>query len=78
MDEWLDMLQWPAMAVTVLAGLMVGSRTRQRRKTGFYLFLLSNLLWILWGWHDDAYALIALQCCLVATNVRGVRKNLHD
>jgi hypothetical protein len=37
--------------------------------------LLSNALWIAWGWHDGAYALIALQLCLCATNVRGLFKN---
>ncbi|TFW19376.1 hypothetical protein [Duganella callida] len=75
MDEWLDLLQWPAMVVTVLAGLLVASHQERRRRYGFHAFLLSNALWIIWGWHDEAWALIALQCCLVVTNVRGVRKN---
>jgi hypothetical protein len=74
MDEWLDLLQWPAMAVTVVAGLLVGSTSPLRRRSGFLAFLLSNALWIAWGWHDDAWALIALQLCLVITNVRGVLK----
>ena len=42
---------------------------------GFWCFLLSNLLWIIWGWHDEAYALILLQFCLAALNIRGVLKN---
>ncbi|MYM71827.1 hypothetical protein GTP56_06390 [Duganella sp. FT134W] len=75
MNDWLDLLQWPAMAVTVRAGLLVASRTPTRRKAGFIAFLLSNALWIAWGWHDDAWALIALQLCLVVTNVRGILKN---
>jgi hypothetical protein len=28
----------------------------------------------LWGWHDGAYALIALQLALAALNMRGVSK----
>jgi hypothetical protein len=42
---------------------------------GFWCFLASNLLWIVWGWHDGAYALIGLQFFLAALNIRGVRKN---
>jgi hypothetical protein len=74
MTDWLDLLQWPAMVITVLAGLLVGSTTPRRRRAGFFAFLLSNALWIAWGWHDDAWALIALQLCLIVTNVRGILK----
>lgn len=75
MSDWIDLLQWPAMVVTVLAGLLVGSKSSPRRKAGFAAFLVSNALWIAWGWHDDAWALIALQLCLIVTNVRGILKN---
>jgi hypothetical protein len=75
MDEWMDLLQWPAMAVTVLAGVLVSSAHAQRRKLGFITFLLSNVLWVAWGWHDSAYAVIALQLCLAVTNSRGLLKN---
>ena len=75
MGDWIDLLQWPAMAVTVAAGLLVGSKSALHRKGGFIAFLLSNALWIAWGWHDDAWALIALQLCLIVTNLRGILKN---
>ncbi len=75
MDDWLDLLQWPAMLITVLAGLLVGSKSALRRKAGFITFLVSNALWIAWGWHDEAWALIALQLCLAVTNARGILKN---
>jgi hypothetical protein len=39
------------------------------------MFILSNLLWIAWGWHDEAWALIGLQLGLFAMNVRGIVKN---
>lgn len=74
MDDWIDLLQWPAMAITVFAGLLVGSKSAPRRRNGFIAFLLSNALWVAWGWHDDAMALIALQVCLAVTNVRGLLK----
>lgn len=63
------------MAVTVLAAWLVASTRHTRRKVGFWFFLTSNVLWVAWGLHDEAYALIALQMCLVATNIRGAFKN---
>jgi hypothetical protein len=70
-----DLIQWPAMAVTVTAAGFVASRRTFKRNWGFWLFLLSNLLWIAWGFHDRAYALIFLQICLAVMNILGVRKN---
>jgi uncharacterized MAPEG superfamily protein len=72
--EWLDLMQWPAMLATVLAAWLVGSNAKTRRNLGFWVFLVSNVLWVLWGWHDGAYALIALQFALAALNIRGVTK----
>jgi hypothetical protein len=75
LDAWIDLLQWPAMVVTVLAAFWIGSLHRRKRLIGFWLFLVSNVLWIAWGWHADAYALIVLQFCLAALNFRGLSKN---
>jgi hypothetical protein len=72
--EWLDLVQWPAMAVTVIAAWLVGSTHKRRREVGFWVFLTSNVLWVVWGWHTNAWALIALQFCLAGLNVRGVLK----
>ncbi len=73
--DYLGLVQWPAMVVTVIAAWYVSSRTKTRRGVGFWCFLASNVLWIVWGWHTDAYALIVLQLCLAVLNVRGARKN---
>ncbi|HWI83910.1 hypothetical protein [Ramlibacter sp.] len=73
-SDWLDLLQWPAMLATVLAAWLVGSNAKARRNSGFWVFLASNVLWGLWGWHDGAHALIALQLALAALNIRGVSK----
>lgn len=73
--EYLDLVQWPAMVVTVLASWFVGSGVKRRRETGFWLFLLSNALWVAWGWPAEAYALVAMQACLAFMNIRGWRKN---
>ena len=73
-SQWLDLLQWPAMVATVLAAWLVGSNHQGRRNAGFWVFLASNVLWGLWGWHDGAYALIVLQVALALLNIRGVSK----
>jgi hypothetical protein len=39
------------------------------------MFLLSNFLWVVWGFYAGAYALIILQVCLAALNIRGAQKN---
>ena len=71
----IDALQWPAMAVTVLAAWLVGALSPRRRKVGFWCFLLSNVLWVVWGWNAQAYALVVLQFALAAINIRGAKKN---
>ena len=71
----LDLIQWPAMVVTVAAAWLIASQRKFKRNWAFWLFLLSNVLWIAWGVHDCAYALIFLQLCLASLNIRGTIKN---
>ncbi|HUP93003.1 MAG TPA: hypothetical protein VM074_12215 [Solimonas sp.] len=71
----MDLLQWPAMVVTVLAAWLVGSQGKRRRRIGFWVFLASNVLWTAWAWPAHAYAVVALQFALAALNCRGVLKN---
>lgn len=71
----IELVQWPAMAVTVVAAWMVASERKFKRNWGFWLFLVSNVLWILWAVGDRAYALICLQICLAGINIRGTYKN---
>ncbi|MDM0010585.1 hypothetical protein QTI51_37835 [Variovorax sp. J22G73] len=74
MNEALDLIQWGAFALSLLAGWLVASTKERRRNIGFWVFLLSNAAWTVWGVHTSAYALIALQVCLAALNVRGLLK----
>lgn len=76
--EDLGWLQWPAMAVTLAATWLTASADSRRRKLGFAAFLLSNLLWVAWGWIDQAWALVCLQVCLALLNIRGERKNARQ
>ena len=70
----LDLLQWPAMAVTILASGLITSSEQRRKNWGFWLFIASNVLWVAWGFHSGAYALVAMQFCLAAMNIRGAVK----
>jgi hypothetical protein len=63
------------MVVTVVAAWLIASQRKFKRNSGFWLFLSSNVLWIAWGAHDRAYALILLQLCLAFLNIRGAIKN---
>lgn len=71
----IDLLQWPAMAVTLIAAFLVAAQGARTRTAGFYAFILSNVLWVAWGVNDKAWALIALQTGLFAMNVRGIFSN---
>ncbi|WP_411880044.1 hypothetical protein [Polaromonas sp. YR568] len=62
------------MAITVMAAWLVASSHKRKRHWGFWLYMGSNVLWVAWGLYSHAYALIALQFCLAAMNIRGARK----
>lgn len=72
--DYINDLQWPAMAVTVGASWLVGSAHASKRHWGFWLFIVSNILWVAWGLYANAPALIALQVCLAVMNIRGAWK----
>lgn len=74
MQDLLSLIQWPAFAASVAAAWLVASREKSRRNLGFWIFLGSNVLWVAWGLHTSAWALIALQVCLAALNIRGLFK----
>ena len=74
----MNLIQWPARLVTVVSAWLVASQEKRKREIGFRGFLLSNVLWVIWGVHDHAYALIALQIALAVLNVRGAYKNEPD
>ena len=72
--DWLDLVQWPAMVVTVWAAWLVASSLKSRRLLGFWIFLLSNALWVVWGIYTRSWALVFLQVCLAGMNIRGAKK----
>ena len=75
MEDFVAMLEWPAMAISLAAAWWMGSRRPGERVFAFLMLSLGNLLWIAWGWGEGAHALIALNLGLLALNVRGIIKN---
>jgi hypothetical protein len=73
--DFLSLLEWPAMAISLAAAWWMGSRKPGKRIAAFCMLIVGNLLWIGWGWGEDARALIALNLGLLALNVRGILKN---
>jgi hypothetical protein len=73
--DYLNQLQWPAMIATVIAAWLIASQAKHKRLIGFWCFLLSNVLWVIWGWYVQAYALVILQVALAFLNIRGAFKN---
>ena len=74
-EELLNYIQWPAMIVTITASWYVGAERKDNRNWGFWLLLLSNLLWFIWAIPNSAWALALLQVSLAVTNIRGVWKS---
>jgi hypothetical protein len=73
--DYVNLIQWPAMALTAAAAWLVGSQRKTHRNLGFWAFLASNVLWTIWGVYARAYALIVLQVVLAILNLRGAQKN---
>jgi hypothetical protein len=63
------------MLITLLASWLVASPKEVLRARGFWVFLGSNVLWMAWGWHTGAWALVMLQAGLAAMNIRGTYEN---
>jgi hypothetical protein len=66
------------MAVTLLGAWLVASRSQGRRHMGFWVFLGSNVLWVVWAIQARAWALLALQIGLAFMNIRGERRNERE
>jgi hypothetical protein len=46
---WFEALQWASMAVTLLASWLFASKRHVFRARGFWVLLLSNILWVALG-----------------------------
>lgn len=71
----LSRLQWPAMVLSVLGSWFVADASPSLRLLGFALFLAANVVWVAWGWHTRAWALVIMQAVFTVTSIRGVWSN---
>ncbi|ODT62234.1 MAG: hypothetical protein ABS69_22995 [Nitrosomonadales bacterium SCN 54-20] len=72
--DYFNLLQWPAMVINILSVWLLTYQAKRMRHTGFLFSLLSNVLWVIWGWHVEAFAVLGLQLALATINIRGARK----
>ena len=72
--DYIDLLQWPAMVVTIVAAWLVASQSKRKSTIGFWVFLASNVLWSVWGWHR-APTRSSCSSSRSRMNVRGVYRN---
>lgn len=75
---FIELLQWPAMAITVLAAWFMGSGRAKRRVIAFCCFTAGNVMWVVWGKSHDAYGLIILEIIMAMMNMRGLKKNIAE
>lgn len=74
----IDLLQWPALVLSIIGAWLVGGRRANQRLAGFLLFLASNVLWSLWGLGIAAWGVVITQAFFTWTSIRGIRTNLND
>ncbi|AKH37239.1 MULTISPECIES: hypothetical protein [Nitrosomonas] len=75
LEDLLNIIQWLAMVTTITATWYVAAERKDNRNWGFWLFLLSNLLWFIWAIPNRAWALATMQVILAGMNIRGVKKS---
>jgi hypothetical protein len=46
----MDWLQWPALVFALAGAWLTGDADATHRVIGFILYILSDVLWIWWGW----------------------------
>jgi len=55
-------------------GLFGPDRSRHNSKRRCAVVLASNVLWVVWAIYTRSWALVFLQVCLAAMNIRGAKK----
>jgi hypothetical protein len=72
MDE-LVILRTAAAAITILAAAMVAANWNARiTVSGFALFILASIAWMLDGWLEDKSSLVIQNAVLLLINILGV------
>jgi hypothetical protein len=73
-----DLLQWPALVLSIIGAWLVGGSRANQRFAGFLLFLASNVLWAAWGLGIGAWGVAITQAFFTWTSLRGIRTNYFN
>ena len=68
----MSIIEWSAAAVALLGAWLLGYRPSVLRLAGWVCFLISNVLWGLWGLSVGAVPLVIMQGFFLITSVRGI------
>ncbi len=67
-----SLIGWCATLTALLGAALIALRSSSWSKWGFVAFLASNLLWISWGIHCEAWELVSQNVGFLITSVSGI------
>ncbi len=68
-------LEWGATLVSLAGAWLTASSSQRSRKLGFGAFLVSNVMWAVWGATMGVWGLVTMQVLFLGTSVRGLISN---
>ena len=70
MQAWLDILTWTLVAGSLIGGQLVINK----KKAGYFIWVLVNLLWVAFYFYKEIYASVALFSVYMAQAAIGYSK----
>lgn len=71
----LDWIQYPGVALSLTGAWLVSSPQAPRRRVGFAIWIVSNVVLITWAVSVSAWGLVGMYSFFTVTSARGVRNN---
>lgn len=73
--QYVDVLQWLGAISSMIGALLVASPYAHIRRKGFFIWLVSNQLLIMWALITHAWGIALMQVFFLATSYRGWYNN---
>lgn len=70
MDLLNSVLSWGGCALLLIGLKLIGDKM----KIGFYVALVAEAMWIIWGVLTGSYALVAMSAAITVMYVRAIRQ----
>ncbi len=67
--------QYPALITGIIGAYFVSSTTSKKRYWGFFLWIISDICWALFGLSASGYGLVIMQLIFIFTSSRGMFNN---